>query len=116
MNSGGVTQGDWLICNTKAILSADCPRSTHTKHSNKVQGEIVVYVGDPWGSAAVGLAKGIVTAWTDSANVIPPGGKERSETPTSGVTMASQREPSVDFPMLASQKATNLNLQSTEQG
>ena len=98
MNSGVVTQGDWLICNTKAILSADCPRSTHTKHSNKVQGEIVVYVGDPWGSAAVGLAKGIVTAWTVSADVIPPGGKERSETPTSGVTMASQREPSVDFP------------------
>ena len=107
MSSGGVTQGDWLICNTKTILSAECQRSKYTKLSNKVQGEILVYVGDQWGLAAVGLAKGIGTAWTDSADVIPPGGKERSETPTSGVTMASQREPSVDFPMLASQKATN---------
>ena len=79
-------------------MSAECPRSKHTKPSNKVQGEILVYVGDPWGSATDCLAKGIVTALTDSADVIPPDGKGRSETPTSGVTMASQREPSVDFP------------------
>ena len=88
-------------------MSAECPKEQAHKLSIKVQGEILVYVGDPWGSAAVGLAKGIVTALTDSADVIPPDGKGRSETPTSGVTMASQREPSVDFPMLASQKATN---------
>ena len=62
--------------------------------------------------------QGIVTAWTDSANVIPPGGKERSETPTSGVIMARQRESNVDYPigMLARQRATNLNSQSNWTG
>ena len=58
--------------------------------------------------------QGIVTAWTDSANVIPPGGKERSETPTSGVTMASQREPSVDFPNAG--KSESHKLEFTEYG
>ena len=45
-------------------------------------------------------------------------GKERSETPTSGVIMASQRESNVDYPigMLARQRATNLNFQSNWTG
>ena len=98
-------------------MSAECPKEQAHKLSIKVQGEILIYVGDPRGPASTDLARHCCGV-DESSRCDKARGKERSETPTSGVIMTSQRESNVDYPigMLARQRATNLNLQSNWTG
>ena len=60
VRSGVVTASRLAHIERKAIFSAECPKEQAHKLSIKVQGEILVYVGDPRGPASTDLAKALL--------------------------------------------------------